>query len=164
MICWIAALAQSPITRDSNLDFKPFTVTTHNRPISFNVINNGIVWYTPCLKKTVQICICQNFAKFPPISTSIFRRRALVRFLQREAELHLLHSCIHTLSYANLYNVSCCQLNFDIHVAYTTLALGASYGTRPDYHASWSIFSSFFLYIFCLSRVAWTTRQLFTVR
>ena len=109
--------------------------------------------YTPCLKKTVQICICQNFAKFPPISTSIFRRRALVRFLQREAELHLLHSCIHTLSYANLYNVSCCQLNFDIHVAYTTLALGASYGTRPDYHASWSIFSSFFLYIFCLSRV-----------
>jgi len=22
---------------------------------------------TPCLKKTVQNCFCQNFAKFPPI-------------------------------------------------------------------------------------------------
>ena len=31
---------------------------------------------TPCLKKTVQICICQNFVKFPPILMIFDRKMA----------------------------------------------------------------------------------------
>ena len=29
--------------------------------------NNTVNWHTPRLKKTVQICFCQNFVKFSPI-------------------------------------------------------------------------------------------------
>jgi len=35
--------------------------------------------YTPCLKKTVQFCFCQNFVKFPRFS-AFFTHSRLIRY------------------------------------------------------------------------------------
>jgi len=37
---------------------------------------NSMAYCTPCLKKTVQNCFCQNFVKFPPILTIFGRQMA----------------------------------------------------------------------------------------
>ena len=67
---------------------------------------------TPCLKKTVQICFCQHFVKFPPILIIFYSK--MTKRLKLCCEMHSFSTspnlCHHTT-----------VLNADVRNCYTTL-------------------------------------------
>ena len=67
--------------------------------------------YTPCLKKTVQNCFCQNFVKFAPILI-IFGRKMVKRL--KLCELHSFSTSPNSSHHTTM-------LNADVRNCYTTL-------------------------------------------
>jgi len=58
---------------------RKFRVTTNVHSVLHNLLLESqflSTHYTPCLKKTVQICFCYNFVKFPPIWIIFGRKMA----------------------------------------------------------------------------------------
>ena len=67
--------------------------------------------YTPCVKKTVQNCFCQNFVKFPPIWI-IFGRKMANRL--KLCEMHSISTSPNSRHHTTV-------LNADVRNCYTTL-------------------------------------------